>query len=288
MTPSVHAASTARVRVYLDTSAWSALHDGHVSKARFASIEILFSSCNLDEFVLASPHRAREFARYAWSVSNRKKLLDHLEMTAKEVSAYRRGVALAEFHDLADPSFFEAWAAVRTTGLTHDMRGQMKARIEHAKLLFRDWLGGVRARFKPWFDLARDEDADVAWDRHLRELEEEGYIGEMLEMILRAEGLGAEFSRDLQYRKLAAHLTGTGDYEVRRMGKVILGLPTVEGAEEIGLADGTLFVAPPGKLSKFLGVSRKSARQASHLSIGIQTTSDSVRTLRWRRRKVFW
>lgn len=62
----------------------------------------------------------------------------------------------------------------------------------------------MRARFKPWFDLARDEDPEVAWDRHLRELEEEGYIGEMLEMILRAEGLGAEFSRDIPYRSLPA------------------------------------------------------------------------------------
>lgn len=191
------------MRIYLDTSAWSALHGKHVSKARATGHEILFSSCNLDEFVLASPHRARELARYAWSVSNREKLLDHLEMTAKEVSAYRRGVALADFRDTADPWFFEVWAAVRTTGLTHDMRRQMAVRTEHAKLLFRDWLGGVRARFKLLFDLAREEGAEVAWDQHLRELESEGYIGEMLDGILRAEGLGAE-TRDIPYRNLRA------------------------------------------------------------------------------------
>jgi hypothetical protein len=192
------------VRAYLDTSAWSALHDAHVSKARLADREILFSSCNLDEFVLASPHRARELARYAWSVSNGKKLLDHLELSAKEVTAHRKDAALADFHDHADPWFFDAWAAIRTAGLTHDMRSQMEARVEHAKLLFRDWLGGVRARFKPWFDLARDEEPLVAWERHLQELEKEGYIGEMLEGILRAEGLGAEFDRDIPYRRLPA------------------------------------------------------------------------------------
>jgi hypothetical protein len=62
----------------------------------------------------------------------------------------------------------------------------------------------VRTGFKQWFDLARDEEPKVAWDRHLQELEAEGYIGEMLEAMLRTEGLGAEFDRGIPYRRLPA------------------------------------------------------------------------------------
>ena len=69
--------------LYLDSSAWNKLADG-------ASIdlpgEVLFSSCNLDEFGGADRARQQRLAQLAWDTSNRKKLRDHVELMHTEVS----------------------------------------------------------------------------------------------------------------------------------------------------------------------------------------------------------
>ncbi|MCZ6688000.1 MAG: hypothetical protein O7H41_00145 [Planctomycetota bacterium] len=87
------------MKVYLDTSAWNWLVDWSArrSRKRVLGPEYLFSSCNLDEFGLAGNIRSRDLAAFAWSITNRKRLQDHLDIhSSSSVPSSRANRRMAE------------------------------------------------------------------------------------------------------------------------------------------------------------------------------------------------
>lgn len=176
--------------VYLDTSAWNALLDWSVGKSRkwLQGPEYLFSSCNLDEFSLASTARSRELAAYSWRLSNRQKLLDHLELSVAEVVAFQRDSAL-DFYDHRDWTFELAWRAMRTTGLTREMRQAMTAQLDTAKAEYRDWFRLGREVFNPLFAKYAKYQLNRTWPELLEELKAETDMRDGLRISLEDAGL---------------------------------------------------------------------------------------------------
>ena len=80
------------MQVYLDTNAWNriAAWGARRSRRRFEGLDILFSSVNLDEIAAGSYHHSREVAGFAWHVSNRQQVADHILLTFREIEAVNR------------------------------------------------------------------------------------------------------------------------------------------------------------------------------------------------------
>jgi len=161
------------LRVYFDTSAWNVVCDWAVGKSHkwIEGPEYLFSSCNLDEFSIASTSRARELAAYAWRISSRRKLLDHLELSVAEIAAFQNGVGVATYDDARDRTFTPAWRAMRTSGLTNEMRDALAADIDAAKSEYRDWFRFGRETFHPFFSSASKLGVARSWPDLLAELQ---------------------------------------------------------------------------------------------------------------------
>ena len=159
------------MRVYLDTSAWNAICDWSVGKSQkwVRGPEYLFSACNLDEFSLADAFRSRQLAAYAWRASNRRKLLDHLELSVAEIAAYQTGTGL-DFYDDRDRTFIPAWRAMRTSGLTMEMRTALGLELEAAKAEYRDWFRLGRETFNPLFASFAKLGLERSWPDLLGEL----------------------------------------------------------------------------------------------------------------------
>lgn len=179
--------------VYLDTSAWNTFCDwtSRRSLKWFSGPEYLFSSCNLDEFSLAPPARSKELASLAWRMSNRKKLLDHIELTATEVAAHRGGRA-ADYFDGRDKGFPVAWAAMRRTGGDTPMREAMRASMESGKQEYRVHLQLMRDTLGPFFRAAAVHGVSREWPDLLDEMSSEPEIREMLVGVLGEPGLGSQ------------------------------------------------------------------------------------------------
>lgn len=172
--------------VYLDTSAWNwtlAFMAGR-SRRIFRDVQILISSCVLDEFCLASPGRAQELSSFAWEISARWKLKDHLPLSADEISSHQRGVEYPSLEDTGDPKFHEGWRLLRTGQITKEHKEWVGEQLNEAKKRFRDWLQSLREEFAPLFVQAKTEGLECPWPAYLRELREEGRVSDLITGLL--------------------------------------------------------------------------------------------------------
>lgn len=177
------------MRIYLDTSAWNALHDAAdpAEVSLLEGHEVLFSSCNLDEFVLSSSDRARALTAFAWRVSNRRKLLDHLELTAAEIRHHELGGGPALLFD-DDPMFMQAWEHIRLDGVPPEVRDAMQ-QMAGTKKDYRAHLRTTRDAFRPVFERFAHLGIQQAWPEVLNEMDTEGLIMDWLKGLLEHEGL---------------------------------------------------------------------------------------------------
>lgn len=177
------------MRVYLDTIVWNALHDDAEPAALplLEDHEVLFSSCNLDEFALASDDRARSLAAFAWRISNKKKLLDHLELTAAEIRRHQHGQGPAPMFD-DDPMFMQAWGYIRRRGVPREVRDGMQ-KMTGTKKDYRAHLRMTRDVFRPVFERFAHLGIEQAWSEILKEMDEEGSVVHWLKGLLEHEGL---------------------------------------------------------------------------------------------------
>jgi hypothetical protein len=179
----------AAVRIYLDTIGWNALYDSsYDSDARFLEEnEVVFSSCNLDESCLSNSDRARDLLAFAWRASNKKKLLDHLELTAVEIRGRQTNEEPSPFDD--DPAFMQAWEYMRQHGIPPDMHEAMKRGMIEAKRHYRSHLRTTRDVFRPIFDRFAEIGIKQAWPQMLNEMDRDGSITEWIIGLLKHEGL---------------------------------------------------------------------------------------------------
>lgn len=176
--------------VYLDTIGWNALCDsGDAATLRaLADSEVLFSSCNLDEFSLASDDRARQLARFALRVSNGRKLHDHLELTAAEIRARQTGHEPAELFD-DDPMFLVAWEGTSIGGLPRPVRQEHERTMGFAKRAFREHLRTARDLFRPVFESFAQLGVKPAWPEILAQLDRDGSLMKWVLGLLDEAGL---------------------------------------------------------------------------------------------------
>lgn len=175
--------------VYFDTSAWNFFYDwlSRKSKKYIRGPEYLFSSCNLDEFAMSGQNRARELASFAWNLSNRKKLLDHVEFTFNEIVNYQLGNQISGIYD-EDPPFHESWRIMRKGSISSELKRNLKELSRFSKGVYRDQLRSDRDIFKPIFESAKSLGFQKTWPELLREMEHEGYIGALIINLLEQEG----------------------------------------------------------------------------------------------------
>lgn len=173
--------------VYLDTSAWNALCDTVSTPARLRGPEYLFSSCNLDEFGLAHTRRAAELAEFAWRISNRRKLLDHLELTAREITA-RHSDRQVDYFD-SDPGFEPAWRMVKSSGITMEFREYVEPHIATAKREYQEWLQLSREVYLPIFENAHCAGLSTEWPAILSQFEAGAEVVDMIRGLLEQAGL---------------------------------------------------------------------------------------------------
>ncbi len=178
------------MKVYMDTSGWNALYDatGGTLPSELTDREYLFSSCNLDEFCLSGSDRARELADFAWRLSNQRKLLDHVELTALEIACYQSGTRPESLFD-EDPRFMEVWEHVRRNGVPPALQEQLRASMQTSKQEFRSRLRITRDLFRTVFQKFADLGLEKNWPDVLRELNAEGLVTKMLHELLEHEGL---------------------------------------------------------------------------------------------------
>lgn len=176
--------------VYLDTSAWNALCDwsAHRSKKWLEGPVYLFSSCNLDEFSLAPSARAQELAAFAWRLSDRRKLLDFVEVTAAELASCRSGRPV-DYFDSKDRGFALAWAAMRDHGVGAKMREAMQASAGESKDDYMGHLKATRELLSPFFRAAAERGISRDWSDVLLEMEGESDIRGMIASALSEPGL---------------------------------------------------------------------------------------------------
>lgn len=171
-----------RPTVYLETSAFNSVFDAmrnrsRATKALATEYEILFSSCNLDEFGGAKRYRAVELASFAWKATNRQKLLDHIEIMATEIDRHlASGAPPADYVDRSDPGFPTAWQMMRENTTPELAEKAVQAYMRTAKEAFRDH-GAVARRV---FSSARKNHGDLGhltpdWPVFLKELEEDAF-----------------------------------------------------------------------------------------------------------------
>lgn len=179
--------------VYLDTSAWNELCDWSSRRSQkwLAGPEYLFSSCNLDEFSLAPSARARELAAFAWRLSNRKKLLDFVELTAEELTAHRK-CRDADYFDSLDRGFPLAWNAIRERGIDDEVRQHMQATMRGPKDEYAGHLKATRALFGSFFRQAAAHGISRDWASVLSEMADEPDIRGMIAAALSEPGLPSQ------------------------------------------------------------------------------------------------
>lgn len=178
--------------VYLDTNAWNGLLNWETGSPANGCrrFEYLFSSCNLDEFCLADISRAKALADLAWERSNRRKLHDHLEMTAIEIAAFQRGESSYPiYHD--DPGFQIGWQAMRAMAWPNGMREALQRQVTAAKKQFLEHLRESRRIFMPIFQLGRKLGLRTEWNSFLQELETDPALRSFVLESLRLAGLAA-------------------------------------------------------------------------------------------------
>lgn len=175
--------------VYLDTSAWNGVLDAGGAPAVDRTDRcIVFSSCNMDEFSLAPGDKARQLVRLSYSLSNRRKLLDHVEMTAVEIAARQAGQTDYPVFDDDDQGFYAAWEYSRSHGFPSEVVAQMEIKMKSAKAAYREHLRQTRDLFKPAFQAIRQVGLPDDWPTVIRDFNDEGHITLMLETMLASEG----------------------------------------------------------------------------------------------------
>ncbi len=136
---------------------------------------------------MSTDHRARELASFAWNLSNKKKLLDHVEFTFNEIVSYQRDNLIFDIYD-EDPPFHESWRIMRKGGISSELKRNLKKLTHFSKDEYRDQLRSDRDIFKPIFESAKSFGFEKTWPELLREMEHEGYIGALIKNLLEQEG----------------------------------------------------------------------------------------------------
>ena len=140
-------------------------------------------------------------------MSNKKKLLDHVELVAEEVRAFIAGDELRPF-DERDRYFHEAWAAFRGYSAPAQVVEAARLSMTTCKRDAREWLRTLRRVFGTQFRVLRDAGLPYEWRHCLHELEEEGYVARMILQLIESEDLPRGITGDdvltLPYRDLPA------------------------------------------------------------------------------------
>lgn len=177
------------VKIYLDTIAWNQLYDltSGGSLKHLEGPEYFFSSCNLDEFCLSESDRAKNLAKFAWDLSNKKKLLDHVEFTIAELRGYPDNNSLSPFDN--DQAFMNAWAHIREFGVPDAVHALHEQQSKKVKREFRQFLRSTRVVFRPVFEQFKAVGIEEHWTSVLQAMSDEGHIGQFLTDLIRQEGL---------------------------------------------------------------------------------------------------
>ena len=188
--------------IYLDTIAWNILCDSRERTAMqvLENSEVLFSSCNFDEFCLASSERAQELCAFSLETSNGRRLRDHIELSAAEIRARLTSSEPADPYE-DDPKFSAVWKHASESGVPEQIRSAAQEQMEAAKRDLRDHLRTSRDVFRPLF--ARFEKLGVkqAWPELLNEMDAEGSLMAWVLGLIEHEGLlGSISDRDAAAR----------------------------------------------------------------------------------------
>jgi hypothetical protein len=160
----------------------------------------------LDEFSLASSARAKELAGFAWRLSNRKKLLDFIEVTAAELASWRTGRAV-DYFDSGDRGFSLAWNAMRNRGVDDGTRSAMQAIMGMPKNEYTGHLRATRELFGAFFRAAAENGISRDWPSILSEMAGEPDIRGMIAAALSDPGLRSQKANlatlaNVDYREL--------------------------------------------------------------------------------------
>jgi len=155
------------MRTYLDTSAWNKLADGI---AVDTTGEVVFSSCNLDEFGMAPRAGQKVLAQLAWEQTNKAKLLDHVELMAAEIRGEDK------VFDDEDPNFIDAWTIMRGPGLPAELDAVFRAQSQQAKQEVHTFLCQMRDQYRASFAEFRRRGLSTDWDTFMHELVAEGRL----------------------------------------------------------------------------------------------------------------
>lgn len=208
------------MKVYLDTSAYNRLWDMLATRAAVRKSlrrhDIWFSSCNLDEFALAERSRGQQLAQFAWEISNRRKLMDHIELMMAEVLEHLgKGPTVVPFDN--SPGFFLAWDALRKGTFPVNLLPPLQQRIESAKRWFQQNAKDLRQAFHPIAQEAKKCGLHLMWHQTLQEMEQENRPAEFLINHLLiyesfARKITEEELKEVDYRKLRATSLGIQYY----------------------------------------------------------------------------
>lgn len=170
-------------KVYLDTSAYNFILLNYsideLSHIICDKYEVCFSSCNLDEFGLCEPDISSRLATFAWQVSNKKKLLDHIDLIIHEMLFYLGKVKHLDYFDENDAGFFMAWEAMRDKTVPADFIEFTKEMAKEIKQGFKERARDMRKFFNPYLqdiDFDRTELVKLYWSKILSDMEKEGWI----------------------------------------------------------------------------------------------------------------
>lgn len=170
-----------RTTVYLDTSAWNGVLDaaGPLWRPDPDALELLFSSCDLDEFGAAEEAKAAELATFAWECSNRRKLLDHVELAAGEIAAHQLGEPLTEPYD-EDPGFFLGWHMLRTGQTPPELREALVAQMKQIKRELLEHVREGRKFFAPFYRKAKELGLEYSWEEFVSDTDYQDQLREKL------------------------------------------------------------------------------------------------------------
>jgi len=163
-----------RFKIYLDTSAYNFLLKSYptrkISRLIRNKFEVLFSSCNLDEFGIAGTPYSSILATFAWEITNQKKLLDHIELMVGEILLELKKIECLSYYDETDIGFIPAWISMKDKLLPEIINQSTSNDMYYAKTIFKDFEMNMRKTFHT-FNIIEKKDSLRRWQLDLKEIE---------------------------------------------------------------------------------------------------------------------
>lgn len=172
-----------KLQIYLDTSAYNFLLKSYptrkISRLIRKKCEVLFSSCNLDEFGLAESPYSSILATFAWEITNQRKLLDHIELMFREILLELKKIKYHSYYDEADIGFIPTWISMKDKLLPEIINESASNDMYFAKTIFKDFEMNIRKSFHS-FNTVEKQDSLKRWQHDLKEIERQRGFNQFL------------------------------------------------------------------------------------------------------------